>query len=81
MMERKAAIVSQLTGGITQLFKANGVTAIEGRGRLLAGKKVEVENAAGEKSLYEAENIILATGSGVIASSTESASRTSASQL
>lgn len=63
MMERKTAIVSQLTGGITQLFKANGVTAIQGRGRLLAGKQVEVENAAGEKSLYEAENIILATGS------------------
>ncbi len=63
MMERKAGIVSQLTGGIAGLFKANGVTSIIGTGKLLAGKKVEVTAPDGGQVVYEAENVILATGS------------------
>lgn len=63
MMERKNTIVSNLTGGITSLFKTNGVTAIQGKGRLLAGKQVEVTDSKGTVSVYEAENIIIATGS------------------
>ena len=41
MQNRKAGIVAQLTGGIEALFKANGVTGIKGRGRLLKDGRVE----------------------------------------
>ena len=41
MQKRRAAIVKTMTGGITALFKANGVTGIQGHGRLLPGNKVE----------------------------------------
>lgn len=63
MIERKDKIVKQFTGGVTALFKANGVTSIEGHGKLLAGKKVEVTDADGKSTVYEAENVILASGS------------------
>ena len=63
MLQRKAAIVGQLTGGIGGLFKANGVHLLQGTGKLLAGKKVEVTNAAGEQTVYDADNVILAAGS------------------
>ncbi|MFE8069661.1 dihydrolipoyl dehydrogenase [Marinobacteraceae bacterium S3BR75-40.1] len=63
MMERKVSIVNNLTGGIAQLFKANGVTAIYGRGRLLSNKQVEVTDKDGKAKTYHAENVILATGS------------------
>lgn len=63
MMERKNTIVKNLTGGIAALFKANGVTAIQGKGRLLAGKQVEVTDLKENVTVYDADHIILATGS------------------
>lgn len=63
MMARKDKIVKQLTGGIAQLFKANGVDSIHGTGRLLANKQVEVTDQAGNTTVYDAENVIIATGS------------------
>jgi dihydrolipoamide dehydrogenase len=63
MLERKATIVSQLTGGIAGLFTGNGVSTIQGSGKLLSGKRVEVTAASGEQVIYEANNVILATGS------------------
>jgi dihydrolipoamide dehydrogenase len=63
MQSRKADIVKQLTGGIAALFKANGVTGIQGHGRLLANNRVEVTNADGAKETLVAGNVILATGS------------------
>ncbi|MBQ0744240.1 MAG: dihydrolipoyl dehydrogenase [Pseudomonas sp.] len=63
MLERKDKIVKQFTGGVTALFKANGVTNIEGHGKLLAGKKVEVTDSEGKTTIIEAENVILASGS------------------
>lgn len=63
MISRKDKVVSQLSGGITQLFKANGVTSVIGTGRLLPGKQVEVTSASGEVSLLEAQYVLLATGS------------------
>ena len=57
-----AMSVKQLTGGIEALFKANGVTGIKGRGRLLSGGRVEVTSEDGTEVL-SAENVILATGS------------------
>ncbi len=63
MIKRKEGIVNQLTTGIGGLFKANGVTVIEGFGKLLAGKKVEVSKDDGSKDIVEADNVILAAGS------------------
>jgi dihydrolipoamide dehydrogenase len=63
MMERKSSIVKQLTGGIAGLFKANGVTSIFGHGKLLANRVVEVTDKDGKVTTYEAENVILASGS------------------
>jgi len=63
MLDRKNKIISQLTGGIAGLFKANGVTSLYGTGKLLAGKKVEFTSNEGEVSVLDAENVILASGS------------------
>ncbi|MBY5930889.1 MULTISPECIES: dihydrolipoyl dehydrogenase [Halomonas] len=63
MMARKDKIVKQLTGGISGLFKANGVTAIEGTGKVVAKNKVEVTDKDGGTSTVEADNIVIAAGS------------------
>jgi dihydrolipoamide dehydrogenase len=63
MMARKDKIVSQLTGGVSGLLKANGVTVITGSAVLLAGRQVEVTDGSGEKSTYAADHIVLAAGS------------------
>ena len=63
MMARKDKIVSQLTGGVSGLLKANGVTVITGSAMLLAGRQVEVTDSSGEKSTHTADNIVLAAGS------------------
>ncbi len=66
MIARKNQIIKNLTGGIAGLFKANGVTSLFGTGKLLAGKKVEVTDFDGKVTVYEAENVILASGSSPI---------------
>src|SRR5690606_17489131 len=63
MLERKRGIVKQLTSGIEQLFKGAGVTPIKGRGKLLAGNRVEVTLPGGERQVLEAKHVVLATGS------------------
>jgi len=67
MLERKNKIINQLTGGIAGLFKANGVTALYGSGKLLAGKKVELTDHDGVVTTLDADNVILASGSSPIA--------------
>ena len=66
MIARKEKIVAQMAGGISQLFKANGVTSVFGAGRLMAGRKVEVTAADGSVQTLEADNVIIATGSNPI---------------
>ncbi len=63
MMQRKHEIVAQLTDGIAQLFKSNGIVWLQGRGKLLAAHQIEVTAHDGSTSLYSADHIILATGS------------------
>lgn len=63
MMARKQQIVSQLTGGIAGLFKHNGVSVIQGRGKVLAGANVEVTAADGGARVVEAGSVIIAAGS------------------
>jgi dihydrolipoamide dehydrogenase len=62
MQSRKAGIVKQLTSGIEAMFKAAGVVGIKGRGKLLAGNRVEVKTDAGTETI-SATHVVLATGS------------------
>lgn len=63
MLDRKRGIVKQLTGGIAGLFKHNGVTAVSGKGKVLAGPKVEVTDSEGNVQVLDADNVIIAAGS------------------
>ena len=60
MMAHKNKVVSDLTRGVATLFKANGVTWIQGHGKLLPKNNVEV---SGIEQPLEAEHVILASGS------------------
>jgi dihydrolipoamide dehydrogenase len=62
MQARKRGIVKQLTSGIEAMFKAGGVVGIKGRGKLLAGNRVEVTTDAGVETLA-AQHVVIATGS------------------
>jgi dihydrolipoamide dehydrogenase len=62
MQLRKRGIVKQLTSGIEAMFKAGGVAGFKGRGKLLAGNRVEVTTDAGVEVL-QAQHVVLATGS------------------
>jgi len=62
MQNRKKGIVKQLTTGIDALFKAAGVVGIKGRGKLLAGNRVEVTTDEGVQTLA-GKHVVLATGS------------------
>jgi dihydrolipoamide dehydrogenase len=63
MQKRRAAIVKTMTGGIVALFKANGVTGIQGHGQLLPGNKVRVTGADGTEKILQAKHVVLASGS------------------
>src|SRR5512138_2548078 len=63
MQKRRAQIVKQSTAGITSLFKAAGVTALQGHGKLLSGNRVEYTDKDGKKQELSAKHVVLATGS------------------
>src|SRR5271169_6967050 len=63
MQKRRASVVKTMTGGITALFKANGVIGIQGHGRLLPGNKVLVTGADGAEKTLIAKHVVLASGS------------------
>jgi len=63
MQKRRASVVKTMTGGIAALFKANGVTGIQGHGRLLPGNKVLVTGPDGAEKTFEAKHVVLASGS------------------
>ena len=64
MIARKDDIVKKLTGGVGQLFKGNKITYYQGKGKLKAGRQVEVTPVDGSEPLaLDADNIILASGS------------------
>ena len=63
MQKRKAGIVKASTQGILALFKASGVTALQGHGKLLPGRRVEFTAADGSTRVLSAKHVILASGS------------------
>ena len=62
IISRSRGVADKMSKGIQYLFKKNNITVISGNGKLTADRKVEVTSAEGEKSLYEAKHIVLATG-------------------
>jgi len=67
MQQRKAKIVKGSTQGIAGLFKAAGVTALQGHGRLLKGNQVEYTAPDGAKQNLAAKHVVLASGSAPMA--------------
>ena len=63
MQKRKAGIVKNMTGGIVQLLKSAGVTAMQGHGKLLPNRQVEFTAHDGAKQTLSARHIVLASGS------------------
>jgi dihydrolipoamide dehydrogenase len=62
IIARSRGVAEGMSKGIQFLFKKNNIEQIKGYGRLAGGNGVEVEDADGNKKIYTAENIILATG-------------------
>jgi dihydrolipoamide dehydrogenase len=67
MQKRKAGVVKTMTQGILALFKAAGVTPLQGHGKLLPGKRVEYTAHDGTRRELTAKNVILASGSSPLA--------------
>jgi dihydrolipoamide dehydrogenase len=63
MMARKEKIVAQLTGGVSGLLKHNGVQVITGAATLGAARQVEVTGSDAQKTVFTADNVVLAAGS------------------
>ena len=66
MQKRRAQIVKQSTLGIAGLFKAAGVTGLQGHGKLLSGNRVEFTGKDGKKEELTAKHVVLAAGSAPI---------------
>ncbi|MBN2638018.1 MAG: dihydrolipoyl dehydrogenase, partial [Bacteroidales bacterium] len=62
MVERSRGVASGMSNGVQYLFKKNKIELIQGFGVVKAGKKVEVTDDKGKKTVYDADHIILATG-------------------
>ena len=62
VVKRSRSVADGMSKGVNFLMKKNKIDVINGFGKLLPEKKVSVE-IEGKKSTYNAENIIIATGS------------------
>lgn len=62
IVKRSRGVADGMSKGVQFLFKKNKIELINGFGKLVQGKKVEVTDSEGKKQLIEADHIILATG-------------------
>ena len=62
MIKRSREVAGGMNKGVNFLMRKNKIDVLEGHGRLIRGKKVEVEAQDGSKKEYSAEHIIVATG-------------------
>jgi dihydrolipoamide dehydrogenase len=62
IVKRSRDVATGMSKGIQFLFKKNKIDHIAGTGKLKKGGKVEVTDATGKKSDYEAKHTIVATG-------------------
>ena len=63
MIERKASIVEQTTGGIKYLMDKNNIDVFEGLGSFVDKTHVNIAKNDGSSEIIEGTNIIIATGS------------------
>ena len=61
IIERSRNKSNSMSDGVKFLMKKNKIDIITGHGKVLNGKKVEVENKK-KKTIFRADNIIIATG-------------------
>jgi dihydrolipoamide dehydrogenase len=67
MQDWKGGVVKKMTSGVRSLIKANGGEMIEGRGKLVDPKTIEVTLKSGEKRRVSAtKGVVVATGSATI---------------
>jgi len=66
LQKRKSSVVHAMTQGIVALFKAAGVTGLQGHGRLIAGRRVEFTAHDGSRRTLSARHVVLASGSAPI---------------
>ena len=62
MIGRSRDVANGMSKGINFLFRKNKIDVLNGFGKLVRGKKVEVTDDKGKSTEYAAENIIIATG-------------------
>lgn len=62
MIKRSRGVADGMSKGVQFLMKKNKIEVITGWGKIQPGKKVEVEDKEGKKTVYAADNIIIATG-------------------
>ncbi|MBR4176645.1 MAG: dihydrolipoyl dehydrogenase [Bacteroidales bacterium] len=62
MVQRSRGVAETMSKGVQFLLKKNGVEVIMGRARVMPDHMVEVADAEGNKTVYEAPHIIIATG-------------------
>ncbi|RKD99938.1 dihydrolipoyl dehydrogenase [Marinifilum flexuosum] len=62
VVARSRGVAEKMSGGIQYLFKKNKIEVLNGFGKLVGNKQVEVSAEDGSKTTYEAKHIILATG-------------------
>ena len=62
MVKRSRDVAEGMSKGVTFLLKKNKVDVIMGNGKVLPGKKVEVQTNEGATQVLEAPHIIIATG-------------------
>jgi dihydrolipoamide dehydrogenase len=62
MVKRSRDVAEGMSKGVTFLLKKNKVDVIMGNGKVLPGKKVEVQTNDGATQVLEAPHIIIATG-------------------
>ena len=63
MIERKAKVVEQTTGGIKFLMDKNKIDVFEGMGSFVDATHVKVSKHDGSEEIIEGKNIVIATGS------------------
>src|ERR1035437_357843 len=61
VVKRSRDVADGMSKGVQFLLKKNKIDVIKGFGKVKAGKKVEVDDA-GNKTVYDAKNIIIAVG-------------------
>ena len=62
MVKRSRNVADGMSKGVQFLMKKNKIEVIAGWGKVQPGKKVEVADKDGKKTIYSADHIIIATG-------------------